>query len=231
MKFKSQVFTEASGSVGGLTYSHNRGGLYTRARTVPVNPGSSQQQVIRSAVGQLDNRWIATLTAAQREAWDLYALNTPLLDKLGDPRNVGGVGMYLRGNVPRVQSAVSEGIIDDGPVVNGLPGFTAVTVGISAGTQLMSVGFTVGDPWVDEDGAAMLVYASRPQNVTINYFKGPYRLGGSIEGDNAAPPTSPQTIAVPFVVVAGQRVFVRVTVFRADARLSLEQFLSVDVAA
>lgn len=231
MKFKSPVYSEASGSIAGLVYSHNRGGMYTRARATPTNPATAQQQAIRSAVATLDNRWVNVLTAAQRVAWETYALNTLMLDRLGEPRNVGGIGMYVRGNVPRSQSGITEGIIDAGPTTFGLPDLSTVGATVSEATQQISATFDTGDDWVGEDGAALLVYASRPQNPTINYFKGPYRLAGSVEGDSVTPPTSPQTIGVPFAVVQGQRVFVRAVMFRADARLSPEQFLTVDVGA
>ena len=48
MKFTSQVYTQASGSVGGLTYSHNRSGMYTRARSTPTDPASTLQLERRS---------------------------------------------------------------------------------------------------------------------------------------------------------------------------------------
>lgn len=231
MKFKSPVYSEASGSIAGLVYSHNRGGMYTRARSTPTNPGTAQQQAIRTAVATLDNRWVNVLTAAQRAAWETYAVNTPMLDRLGEPRNVGAIGMYVRGNVPRVQSAIAEGIIDAGPTTFGLPDLSPIGATISEATQLISVTFEDTDVWLDEDGAALCVYASRPKNPTINYFKGPFRYANKIEGDSITPLTSPQTMAVPFAVVQGQRVFVRGVMYRADARLSPEQFLTVDVGA
>jgi len=43
MKFKSPILSQASGSIAGITFSHNRGGMYVRARAVPTNPGSPQQ--------------------------------------------------------------------------------------------------------------------------------------------------------------------------------------------
>ena len=49
MLFKSAAFTQASGSVGGLTFAHNRGGMYTRARSIPVNPKTQQTGRCREA--------------------------------------------------------------------------------------------------------------------------------------------------------------------------------------
>ncbi|KKM06452.1 hypothetical protein LCGC14_1743870, partial [marine sediment metagenome] len=48
MLFKSGLITQGSGSIGGLTASHNRGGMYFRARTIPTNPATSFQTVVRN---------------------------------------------------------------------------------------------------------------------------------------------------------------------------------------
>lgn len=220
MKFKSQVLTEASGSVGGLTYSHNRGGMYTRARSVPTNPNSSYQQIIRGFVAALTSAWQDTLTAAQRTAWDTYALNVLMKDRLGENRNIGGLAHYCRSNVPRLQAGLTR--VDDGPTTFNLGEFTNPTIDeVDATADEIDVGFTEADDWVGEDGAAMMVLVSRPVGVAINYFKGPYRFAGSIDGDAVTPLTTPQSLALPFPVVVDQKVFASFRVSRADGRLSL----------
>ena len=114
MKFKSLIFSEMSGSVGGLTFSHNNGGLYVRARAIPTNPGSPQQDVVRAAFGALVAAWTELLSEAEREAWRVYAANTPLLGPLGDVRNVTGMNMYLRCNTLR--SAFGFPVQDAAPI-------------------------------------------------------------------------------------------------------------------
>ena len=219
MLFKSQLVTEVSGSVGGLTGSHNLGGMYFRARATPTNPNTPQQQVIRSAVGQLVALWTNTLTELQRALWRFYALNVPLLNPLGEPINVTGLNMYVRSNVSRLQAG--EPRQDDGPSVFNLGDFTTPTITVDEAPDTIDVTFDNTDDWANEDDAAMLVYASRPQNPSIVYFKGPYRLAGVVQGDATTAPTSPATIALPFQIVAGQRIFARIAVSRADGRLSL----------
>lgn len=219
MKFKSQVVTQASGSIGGTTYSHNRGGMYMRSRAVPTNPNSPQQQAVRTAVAALVSAWNNVLTAPQRLVWDTYAANTPVLNALGEPINAGGLGMYIRGNVPAIQAGLAR--IDDGPTVFNTGEYTEPVVGtISAAAGTMSLAFTATDAWANEDGAAMLVLASRGQNPSINYFKGPYRFAAAILGDSTTPPTSPEVVTLPFAVAVDQKVFSQVRVVRADGRLS-----------
>lgn len=220
MKFKSSVYTQASGSIGGLTYSHNRGGMYTRARSIPTNPSSGFQAVIRGFVAALTSAWNDTLSAAQRAAWDVYAENVLMSDRLGESRNIGGLGHYVRSNVPRLQAGLAR--VDDGPTTFNLGEFTNPTIDeVDATADEIDVGFTEADDWVGETGAALLVLCSRPQNPGINYFTGPYRFADSVDGDATTPPTTPDSIGLPFPVEAGQKIFAQFRVTRADGRLSL----------
>ncbi len=218
MKFKSTILGQTSGSLDATVFSRNRGGRYTRVRAIPVNPNTPQQQAIRAFLATLTNLWVNTLTPAQRAAWDLYALNVPLPDTLGEPRNVGGIGMYTRTNVFRLQNGIARQ--DTAPPIFDLGSFTAPTiVSITAATGILSLAFTNTDGWAGEVGGVMGVFASRAQNATINFFKGPYRFAASILGA-VIPPTSPAAIVLPFAVVVGQRVFIRVNTERNDGRLA-----------
>ncbi len=220
--FKGIVAGPISGSVAGIVYSHNRGGQYVRARSTPTNPSSPEQQVVRNAMVVLSPRWGETLTAAQRAAWDVYALNVPIVNPLGDPINIGGIGHYVRSNVPRIQATASVlGLVDDAPTIFNLGTFTTPTFDtLSAATQQLVMSFDNTDAWANEDEAAMLVSLSRPVSPAKNFFKGPYRFSAAIPGDSITPPTSPVQIPVPFAVVEGQKVFGQLRVTRADGRLT-----------
>lgn len=220
MKFKSLIFSQASGSIAGMTFSHGIGGMYVRARATPTNPGSTYQDVVRAAFGSLVVHWQETLTEAQREDWRTYASNTPLVDPLGELIQVTGLNMYLRGNTPRLNAGLSR--VDDAPTLFNLGGFTEPSVAFDATDDEIDVTFTNSDDWANESGSAMLVYVSRPQSVATQYFKGPYRLAGIIEGDDTTPPTSPAEISLPFAATVGQKLFAKLAVTRADGRRSLD---------
>ena len=217
MKFTSPVYSGVSGSIAGLVYSHNAGGLYTRARSIPTNPGSAQQTAVRNALSGLASAWANTLTTAQRAAWAVYAANVPLIGPLGNARKVSGIAQFIRSNTPRLQAGLTE--VDDGPTDYTLAAFVNPTITVTAASPEFSIVFDNTDTWATATGGAMLVYASRPQSPGINYFKGPYQLAGKIAGATVAP-TSPQTLTSPFVLTAGQQVFFRVEVTNADGRLS-----------
>lgn len=218
MKFKPLLGTDLSGSIGGIVASHNRGGAYFRNRVIPVNPGTAFQAVVRGLMATLTSLWLNTLTQVLRDTWDLYAENVLIPDSLGEPRNVGGLGMYVRSNLPRLQAALPR--VDTAPGVFNLGDYSSPTiVSVTAATSILSLAFTDTDDWANEDDAAMLVYTARAKNASINFFKGPYRLAGTVLGDGITPPTSPAAITIAFPVVASQKLFIRVNVTRADGRL------------
>ena len=210
---------ELSGSIAGNTYARNRYGQYVRARTTPTNPNTARQQTVRQAVADLTARWSQTVTAAQRTAWNLYGNSVTMKNRLGQDIKLTGFNQYIRTNVPIVQ--VGGTIVDAGPTIFELPEQDpAYATAVSEATQLVSVTFDDTFTWVYEDEGKMMVYVGSPQNAQRNFFDGPWRLAGTIDGDSSTPPTTPATIAVPFVCTEGQRIFTYCRILREDGRLS-----------
>lgn len=216
--YKGSIASEISGAIDGLVFARNRGGKYIRANAVPVNPATPYQEFTRNELAFLTDYWLSGLTPSQRFIWEEYAINVPIVNRLGDPQSITPINHYIRCNIPRAQAGLDR--LDDSPYIFNLGFFSSFTPSVDAAADEVSLPFVDTDPWLDDDGAAMLVYASRPQNETINFFKGPYRFAGSIEGDSMTPPTSPATVALPFPVEAGHKVFLKIEVTQADGRLS-----------
>lgn len=230
MLFKSSLISEASGSVGGSTYSRNRYGMYIRNRSIPVQPNTDRQAAAKSRFSQASARWNEFLTQAQRTAWNLYGASVAMLNKLGDTIYLSGYSHYIRSNCQQLQ--VLATVVDAGPTTFSLPNTDSnATVAISEATQLLTITFTASLPWVDEDGAFLQAEISIPRIAGREFLGGPFRYAGAIEGDLASPPTSPQTMAVPFVCTEGQKVEVRLRIGRADGRLSAPFSFSISVAA
>lgn len=220
MLFTSQVIAAASGSVGGLTASRNRYGQYFRTRVVPVNPNTPAQITVRALFAAAATAWKA-IAGSERDAWDTYAINTPVLNKLGNSITLTGFSMYVRSN--SVRDLAGLAMVDPGPSIFGLPDFTqsGMTASTSGpGVTTVSLAFDGQDDWVDEDDAAMIYFVSRPQSPTINFFKGPFRFLGTVLGDATTAPTPPVDLQSPFTGAPGQKIFVRARVLRADGRLS-----------
>lgn len=224
MKFTSALITAASGSVGGLTASRNRGGMYFRARAMPVNPSSPQQQAVRTNLSSLAAAWSDDLTQAQRNGWDTFGTNTTVVDSLGAERQISGFNHFIRSNTLRLQAGLS-------PVLAAPTFFTGVSFGeptIAAwdlADQDVDISYNPA-LWASQTGGALLVYMSRPQGPGIKYFRGPYRLAGVVLGNTSAPPASPQTIDLPFPVVAGQTVFGYSRAILADGRVGNPAYFS-----
>lgn len=219
MKYKSALVTAASGSVNGLTASHNRGGAYFRARTIPVNPQTAFQQAVRNFMATLTARWSQTLTALQRTGWDLYADNVEVPDTLGEPRQLTGLNWYVACNVPRLQ--VGGTFVDAPPGVFTLANLSPVAItSITAATRVMIMTFSNTDLWATLAGGFLGIWISPPQSPGVNFYKGPYRFLDKIVGA-PSPPTSPfTTVAGPFPLTAGQNVFVQFRAMNADGRIS-----------
>lgn len=219
MIFKSPIFAQASGSIAGTVFSRNAGGMYVRSRANPTNPNTDAQQAVRDAMRTLVYEWSNTLTNEEREAWNTYAFNTPTLNKLGESTHKTGQQMFLRGNIPRLQAGLAIAVdastsFDLGVLTpSGVP--TA-----DASTSLITVRFSDDDPWTSTDGAALLVYQSRPQNATRTFGKGPFQLGSIVAGDNTTPVVSPQTFTSLFPMAAGQKIFLQYRVSMPDGRLT-----------
>lgn len=208
-----------SGSLGGITASHNRFGTYFRNRTKPTDPNSGLQQTVRSAFAFLSARWSQTLTAAQRTGWNLYGSSVVMKNKLGQDINLTGYNHYIRSNLILQQNGIT--LVDAPPTIFELPAQdSAFACTYSEATQLGSAAFDDTMDWVDEDDAYMLIFTGSPQNPQRNFFNGPWRYAHAIAGDSTTAPTTPETFTAPFVVSELQRIWTYGRIARADGRLS-----------
>jgi hypothetical protein len=215
--FKGTIAGSISGSIAGVTFSHNKGGGYIRARSIPTNPNSPQQQQVRGFLSQLSNLWVTWLTPAQRAGWEDYAANVTVINALGDPGYLPPLAHYIRSNVPRLQAGLAR--VDDAPVIFDLGEYTPPTFVVDAADDTVDVGFDNTDVWAGTAGAAMLIWGARQVAASINYFKGPYRYVGKIAGAGT-PPTSPANLDLVFPLDEGNRVFLKAQVTQDDGRYS-----------
>jgi len=82
-KMLSQIATIIRGSVGGVTFTANQfQQIIMRAKTSPVNPSTTRQGWIRTALGAASQQW-NILTDPMREAWNDYADTLQFTGPLG----------------------------------------------------------------------------------------------------------------------------------------------------
>lgn len=229
MLFKSPIYSQVSGSIAGLTYAHNTGGMYARQRSTPTNPATAAQIAARDAVGDLNYFWRNVATQAQRDAWTSWAATNPITGKLGDPLILSGQQMFIKCNAPRMRAALAA--VVPGPTIAGLSAIGATSFVPNAAADDVDLTFEASAPWANEAGGYAFLQLGRQVAPTVNYYKGPWRLAGTVVGA-ATPPTSPATITGPFgeTYLAGNKVFGRIIASRADGRPSMS-VVSFGIAA
>lgn len=215
--FKSQVLTQASGSVGGMTYTRTRSGLTIRARSIPVQPVSPARDAVQASMATLSNRWSNILTDAQRSAWSVWAASSPYVNKLGDPLILSGQQAFIANNSPRLQGAFN--IIDAAPPIFGLGNLSAVTVTAAALASALTVNFVNTDNAFQNTDGGLLVYVTPPLPAARNFIKGPYRYAGKVAGA-AILPTSPATLTSPFTMTGGQKIAWRAYAVQDNGQLT-----------
>lgn len=209
--------TQISGSIGGTTHSRNRFGHYIRNRTPPVNPNTDRQVAVRNAVRSLTIAWENTLTQAQRDAWNVYGNNVVWKNRLGQDVHLTGLNHYVRSNTELV--TIGDPSVDVAPIIFNLAtAELALGATASEATQQLTTSFDDGEAWATEVGAMQFFYMGLPQNAGIKFFGGPWRRYARAVG--ADPAVSPVVFDGGFAFGAGQRIWIRSRILRADGRLS-----------
>jgi hypothetical protein len=171
-------------------------------------------------VADVSAYWSDTLTIAQRAAWAVFAAAVSAKNKLGETIYLSGFNQFVKSNIALVNGG--KAMVAAGPIILELPGEdTTFASAIDADTGLITLTFDDAKDWCDEDDAHLIVQMGLPKAAGVNFFGGPWRHAGVIDGDNTAPPTTPDSsLTVPFAVGNGQKVWTRAKIQRADGRLS-----------
>ena len=96
IKFGSMV-SQASGSVSGVTFSHNRYGAYTRRRAIPVKSVTVYALAAKGRLAQASQAW-GLLQPEGRAAWRTWAQTNPVTDALGDSQVLTGHAAFVQLN-------------------------------------------------------------------------------------------------------------------------------------
>lgn len=221
------VYAQASGSIGGVTYSHNRGGMYTRTRTTPVNPNTARQGEARANLAQSSSAWSNILTEPQRQAWTTYANATPVVNALGAQLILSGQQMFNKMMLPRLIGGLA--LVPAGPITAGLattPVFTVEPTLVDSGDLDMTV--TVSGAGATGD---LLIYMSEPTapSRSLAHAK---RAFAAI---NQPPVAGVFTVTLvasgqPYSYIAGQTARITVVYLADDGRCSTEAYRDVIVA-
>ena len=160
----------ASGSVGNLTVSHNRGGYYMRMRVIPTKVTNQWTVNVRDIMASCSRAWGA-LDPADQAAWNTWANANPVVDRLGQKQALFGNAAYCMLNCRLLQAGQVP--ITVPPVVAAPEPLATLSAVASAGGGTCLLTFTAtplgaADQLWSE--AALLV------NPGVNYFKNLLKL-------------------------------------------------------
>jgi hypothetical protein len=169
-KVVSPVWSIIRGSIAGTTYSTSPSGMIiARQRTMPVNPNSGYQQLIKAAMIFAAGEWGNTLLQADRDAWDNWAsANGPLT---GRQRFLAGqiFQQYMEQNAFNGWVSAATNLF--APDFQGTPAMY-ITPGTFAQPASTGVQFDLynSSPHL----VNICVELSPPQPQTVNFYKGPW---------------------------------------------------------
>lgn len=125
MKYQSQLVTNASGSVKGLTASRNSYGQYFRGRVTPSNPSTGLQMAARASFAAVSAAW-RSLSKVLQQAWKDAAGIVVKNDPLGEPITLTGQAAYM--SINRRQTTAGLATFTTPPAsVNTQPVFSTAT--------------------------------------------------------------------------------------------------------
>lgn len=222
---------QRSGAIGASVYSHNRFGAYIRSRSIPVNPNSTAQALIRASMLAAQAAW-QDLAEVNRALWEGYADSVSWKNRFGDTVKLTDQQHFLR--VAALARYVGLGAnFDNPPSEMRLPApDETVTASAPAGGPAVAIAFGAAtDAWKAAAGNYLLVFIGRERGPKVNYYGGPYRYMGKVQGAST-PPTSPQSMNSPFgdFMAEGGKVFGYTRSLINGIGLSEPKFFSLTLA-
>lgn len=182
MKWKSAMFTDLSGSLGGMVASRNKGGNYLRSRVTPTNPQTCRQSAARSMFAELAQEF-SELDPELKALWNEAAefANT---DAFGEPNGgtLTGQNLFIRAKRTEKEIATATGE-DYDPVTPPpmplleTPAPTSVgPISYDPDTGLGSIPVNFTTPPSEEEPTDVVVYTGPNKNPCTSSSKGPRQL-------------------------------------------------------
>lgn len=212
-----------SGSIGGTVFSRNKGGAYTRNRAIPVDPNTNAQQNARSIMAT-QSAAFSDLTAAQRAAWENWAIQNKVTNALGNQIQLSGHQAYVQINARLAHDAQS--VLDDPPIANAPDGLVTVVQDGDIGIGDFDLEFTVSPLGATEK---LWLQAAVVNSAGISYVRNLFRFIGTSAAAETTPFDNESLVVARFgTLIVGQTVHMRASVFDTDTGL-LSVGLETDV--
>lgn len=227
MKIKpSPIIDDMSGKLGNVVFLRlPNSGIVARNRVIPFNPKSSEQEAARSRLTTISQAWGATLSVAERQAWDTYASQNPVVNSFGDSALLSGEDWFTRinGRLFSVgETTITTTVPTGSPPANpDMGGYTLSTTAMALFTVAAVPNTQEIRIWMTSSLPAGRK-AQTPDYRLINNITG----SGSLNQDLDSFTEYSSRFGAP---VAGRNVAVRMDVVDAEGLLSSSVFLSTIV--
>jgi hypothetical protein len=130
---------EVSGSIANLVFLHGKAGSAIRSRSIPTNPTSIQQTLIRAAVQRRSQNW-RTLGDSARAEWKVFALRQNRTNRLGEKIQLTAQQAYMMLNVRTLYGFGGNVALPPTTAAPDPP--DTIAVAASSATQLITLTFT-----------------------------------------------------------------------------------------
>ena len=142
MKYIGLLSSAASGKMGGIVASHNRGGQYFRKHSIPTQPRTAAQKLVRNQLQAFSSAF-KSLTASQVQGWNALALTVTLKSKLGTTYHPTGQQLFVSCNKHLANVNITTQL-SNAPAIPSIPGITTFTATpVGSGTTVTSWGLAV----------------------------------------------------------------------------------------
>jgi hypothetical protein len=229
MKFLSPIISDARASLGGATFSKNRGGNFARARVAPVQPRTSAQQAARASLSTLSSLWRG-LTATQQAGWTSLAASIITKNSLGVSYTPTGSQLYVQCN--RVLNTIGQATISAPPAL--VPSFAdmlPIAATATAGTPTFAVTTSLG---AAPTGFVFLVRATPQSSAGRSFFgQSQYRVIANYPSSSFASLNILAAYTARFgTLAAGRKIAVSVSLVQTSSGLeSVPAYTTVVVGA
>jgi len=168
IKWSGIGITDGRNKIGGTVLSKGTYGAYARRLVTPVNPSSVAQQLVRSFMATVAQRWKA-ITQVQRDLWSQVTSSYQTTDIFGDLFKYTGFNLFMKLN--RNLLEIGEAQIADAPIPDAPAGVLSLSLVADINGPKLELTYT--DPIAAED--KVIVYATPPQSAGKNFVKSEYR--------------------------------------------------------
>lgn len=142
MKYIGLLSSAASGKLGGIVASHNRGGSYFRHHAIPTQPRTASQRSVRNQLAAFSSAFKG-LTATQIAGWNALGATVTLKSKLGTTYHPTGQQLFVSCNKHLAAIGIAT-VLGTAPTIPSIPGISTFTMTQpTPGTTVTAFDYTI----------------------------------------------------------------------------------------